>query len=334
MYDNRDNFTNRPQDDHRNEDSNRRWRRAEGRYRREAYGEHDGYRPGEDSFEDRSDRYRNQSGHGRGARDEDYGERGGYGRSAGRPDEGGYNQPTYYGSRDYGRSRGADGREDNRPVHHWHSRDSERRAGHPYEGTYGGTGDSSYFTGGQGSWAIGAPQTPSSYYGGGGASRFGADYRPHGYTGHDDDGHRGIWDRATDEVASWFGDDDAARRREQDHRGAGPKDYTRSDERIREDANDRLTEDWRIDASHVTVSVENGEITLNGTVANRRAKRRAEDVVDDISGVKHVQNNLRVQAASGTAYSGGDRAASQASTAEGGTVSTARSDTSRQTDKA
>ncbi len=55
--------------------------------------------------------------------------------------------------------------------------------------------------------------------------------------------------RAGDEVASWFGDEDAARRREQDHRGKGPAGYTRSDERIREDANDTLTEDWRVDAS-------------------------------------------------------------------------------------
>ena len=37
-----------------------------------------------------------------------------------------------------------------------------------------------------------------------------------------------------------------------------------------------------------------GEITLTGTVTSRDQKRRAEDVVEDISGVKHVQNNLRV----------------------------------------
>ena len=36
------------------------------------------------------------------------------------------------------------------------------------------------------------------------------------YRGERDD--RGFWDRASDEVASWFGDDDAERRREQDQR--------------------------------------------------------------------------------------------------------------------
>lgn len=106
---------------------------------------------------------------------------------------------------------------------------------------------------------------------------------------------RGFMERAGDEIASWFGDEDAARRREQDHRGRGPSDYTRSDERIREDANDRLTHDWRVDASHIRVAVKDGEVTLDGTVESRTAKRRAEDVVDGVSGVRHVQNNLRVQ---------------------------------------
>lgn len=108
-----------------------------------------------------------------------------------------------------------------------------------------------------------------------------------------DPGERGFLDRAGDEVLSWFGDRDARRRRELDHRGRGPKSYIRSDERIREDVNDRLTEDVWIDASEIEVSVADGEVTLSGTVEDRRSKRRAEDVADDVTGVKHVQNNLR-----------------------------------------
>ena len=98
---------------------------------------------------------------------------------------------------------------------------------------------------------------------------------------------------------SWFGDDDAARRRQmdhrEDHRGKGPQGYTRSKERILEDANERLMHDSSIDASKITVSCEDDEITLSGTVDSRAAKRRAEDIVEDVSGVKHVQNNLRVE---------------------------------------
>jgi len=140
---------------------------------------------------------------------------------------------------------------------------------------------------------------------------------------------RGFLQRAGDEVASWFGDEDASRRREQDHRqgsnqsqaqshrGRGPSNYTRSDERIRDDANDHLTHDHHVDASHITVSVKDGELTLDGTVDSRDAKRRAEDCVDHISGVKHVQNNLRVQdrnsSALGSGTSGSAYASSSAS---------------------
>ncbi|MFA7603406.1 MAG: BON domain-containing protein [Novosphingobium sp.] len=273
----------RGSDDERRE-RERRWQRGAERYRGEAAGGQDGA-----GFEDdRGDTY-DAPWNGRG-----------------------YAQRTYYAPRDYG------GRQDSRPMH-WHERNRELRAGHPYEGTYGGSGDSSWFTGTQGSWALGEYETPRPYHGG---QRFGADYRAHGYARGDE--RRGLWDRASDEVASWFGDEDAARRREEDHRGRGPRDYIRSDERIREDANDRLTDDARVDASNVTVAVDKCEVTLNGTVTSRQAKRRAEDLVDAISGVKHVQNNLRVEtvAGSGGAYTG-NRVTSATAPAEGGTISPA-----------
>ncbi|WP_225207453.1 BON domain-containing protein [Novosphingobium huizhouense] len=136
-----------------------------------------------------------------------------------------------------------------------------------------------------------------------------------------EDMHRGFLDRAADEVMSWWGDEDAARRREQDaredHRGRGPSDYTRSDERIREDANDRLTDDWRVDARRISVAVENGEVTLTGTVGNRQEKHRAEECVERVSGVKHVQNNLRVEGTGTGTGSGASGGASTASTSQG-----------------
>ena len=142
-------------------------------------------------------------------------------------------------------------------------------------------------------------------------------------------------DQTRDEVSSWFGDDQAVQRRQFDearhgardsvHRGRGPKGYTRSDDRIREDVNDRLTDDHFLDASEVEVRVANGEVTLTGHVAHRDAKRRAEDLADHVAGVKHVQNNLRVQEqhASGGA---GSVAASQATAAQtGGQAAAAKS---------
>jgi osmotically-inducible protein OsmY len=84
------------------------------------------------------------------------------------------------------------------------------------------------------------------------------------------------------------------------HYGRGPKGYTRSDDRIREDVSDRLTDDWMVDASNIEVTVVSGEVTLAGTVDSREAKRRAEDCSESVSGVRNVQNNLRVQQPSET----------------------------------
>jgi osmotically-inducible protein OsmY len=135
---------------------------------------------------------------------------------------------------------------------------------------------------GQESWG----SYPNSRQGGSSAGR--RDYGDH---------ERGFMEKAGDEVASWFGNEEAEQRRRQDqhHRGRGPRGYARSDERIREDVNDRLTDDWMLDASDIDVEVNDREVTLSGEVASRADKRRAEDIAEDVSGVTHVQNNLRVK---------------------------------------
>ena len=81
---------------------------------------------------------------------------------------------------------------------------------------------------------------------------------------------------------------------EPNYAGRGPKDYQRSDERIREEVSERLTDDRRVDASDVVVEVKNFEVTLSGTVRDRDQKRRAEDLAEQVSGVREVSNHLRV----------------------------------------
>lgn len=81
---------------------------------------------------------------------------------------------------------------------------------------------------------------------------------------------------------------------QQSHRGKGPSGYTRSDERIKEMVCEALTEDHNIDATHIEVTVKNGEVVLSGTVEDRMQKRMAEDCLEQLSGIKDVQNQLRV----------------------------------------
>ncbi|HEX4351735.1 MAG TPA: BON domain-containing protein [Polyangiales bacterium] len=77
--------------------------------------------------------------------------------------------------------------------------------------------------------------------------------------------------------------------------GRGPRGYKRSDERIREDVNDRLFQDHEIDASEIEVRVSDGHVTLEGSVVSRYIKRQAEDLADSVLGVNDVTNHLRVR---------------------------------------
>ena len=77
-------------------------------------------------------------------------------------------------------------------------------------------------------------------------------------------------------------------------RGRGPKNWRRSDERIREVVNELLTEHDGIDATEVDVNVQEGEVTLSGTVGSRWEKRLAEDIAHSCTGVRDVHNRLTI----------------------------------------
>lgn len=276
-----------------------RWRDEE-RYRRSSGGEYRGGQYGSDYGRSRGGRdygrsSESESGYGR-----DY-----YGGGIGGGSED-YYRPGSFG---YGRE-GASGAEYGQRGRSIYDRDEDEwgRGGWQGSRSYAGSGSTSYGRTG-GDWS----RRSSGAYGSREAGR--------------EEEDRGWWDRAGDEVRSWFGDDDAERRRRMDeYRGRGPKGYTRSDDRIREDVCDRLCDDPRVDASNIEVTVSNGEVTLAGTVDARDVKRRAEDCAEDVSGVKNVQNNLRVQMQS--ASLGSTTGASSMATGSIGATGTAGTGTS------
>ena len=256
---------------------------------------------GEDRWSEEERRYWNQDRQRMRSRDDDWrGEHGGMSRDYGRGahnDRGVSSQGRF--DEDYGRdsgrfaasqdgySSGRDGRgsDEYRQDTGWR-REAGQSGGGYGEGQHRSGQYGSGFAGNQRQGRALQGSMPRDYAGGYGNR----DYRGQG---QDD---RNWLDKAGDEVASWFGDDEASRRRDMDkgHSGKGPKGYARSDDRIRDDINDRLTYDRHIDASHISVEVKDGEVTLSGTITSRMDKRHAEDLAEDISGVKHVQNNLRV----------------------------------------
>ena len=61
----------------------------------------------------------------------------------------------------------------------------------------------------------------------------------------------------------------------QSYRGRGSRNYSRSDDRIKEDLNERLAMDHDVDASDIDVEVKEGAVTLSGQVEDRSQKYRA-----------------------------------------------------------
>ncbi|MGU7782069.1 BON domain-containing protein [Burkholderia sp. PU8-34] len=77
-------------------------------------------------------------------------------------------------------------------------------------------------------------------------------------------------------------------------RRQGPKGYTRSDERIREDVCERLADALDIDVSDVSVQVQDGRVELEGSVPVRWMKHGIEDIADSCMGVRDVDNRVKV----------------------------------------
>ncbi len=236
---------------------------------------------GRDQVDDRG-----QRGYGQYVRDDDE-SRGGSGGDYGR-----WQQGESYG-RGYGKDRSEQFASDYGPRGRFNQRSSQGSQGYGQgqggdgntssEGAYPRSYNEMYGRDTQSNTGFGHTQSNNQPHSGFGQSGYGGqgygsqNYGGQGYGGQGYGGQRG-------QSQSWG-----------QHRGKGPKNYTRSDDRIREDVSDQLTDHAHIDASEIEVNVKDGEVTLTGTVDDRDTKKRAEEAIESLSGVKHVQNNLRVK---------------------------------------
>jgi BON domain len=104
---------------------------------------------------------------------------------------------------------------------------------------------------------------------------------------------RGRYDDMTDQAAARR---DRARGGDAvDHLAREPRGWRRSDARICEDVSVALARDPGIDACDIEVRVEESEVMLTGTVADKFARRLAGDIAESVFGVTEVQNLLRVR---------------------------------------
>ena len=80
----------------------------------------------------------------------------------------------------------------------------------------------------------------------------------------------------------------------------GMKAYDRPDDRVLGDVCDRLAMESDVDVSEVTVEVAAGVVKLGGTVEDRYERRTIEEIVESVSGVRDIENGIRVQQRSGS----------------------------------
>jgi osmotically-inducible protein OsmY len=78
------------------------------------------------------------------------------------------------------------------------------------------------------------------------------------------------------------------------HAGQRAKFHRRSDDKIHEEIWELLSNNADLDATEIELHVEAGEVTLTGNVDSRDARWLAEDLVSSVTGVREVNNRLKV----------------------------------------
>lgn len=113
-----------------------------------------------------------------------------------------------------------------------------------------------------------------------GVNRFGEDHPHPAHYGEDD--HR----------ISWSEDMRSEGHHHSDYTGIGPRHYVRRDELIKEDVLSVLREHPDIDSSHLSISVSQGVISLEGSVHSSYELHIINHIVSKIAGSKDLINQL------------------------------------------
>lgn len=207
-----------------------------------------------------------------------------------------YGDQDDYGRERYARDSGDSGRGYSQGQGHTPAREAEYRQRGDWQGDYR-AGDDRGRMGGTGDWRGqgGSRETGQQpRHEGWRSERWGDEYRersmpaPSGMPGeYGGQGNFGAMQPIFASSEVWL--------IEGPHTGRGPRGYRRSDERIQEEACERLTRHGQVDASDIDLEVRDGEVTLRGQVDDRRAKRLAEEAIESVPGVRDVQNQIRVR---------------------------------------
>lgn len=76
------------------------------------------------------------------------------------------------------------------------------------------------------------------------------------------------------------------------HKGKGPRNFSRSDDLLRERICEAFLKNPDLDPEFIDVTVKDGIVTLSGEARIREDRFLAEDLARDVSGVVDVQNYI------------------------------------------
>jgi hypothetical protein len=76
---------------------------------------------------------------------------------------------------------------------------------------------------------------------------------------------------------------------------AGVDPLSHSNDVVHDEAREGILRHGHVDAGDINVRVENGEVTLEGTVPSHRERDMAEADVRSLPGIKNVHNRLQVK---------------------------------------
>jgi len=132
--------------------------------------------------------------------------------------------------------------------------------------------------------------TPQGYPDRSGINRYGEEnIRPDYY--EDEYGMRHPYVDDLEHPVEWSSDPRSEASREK-HRGKGPRNFSRTDEHLREEVCEALLMNPDLDPQDIDVTVQNGVVTLKGRVRVSHDRFLAEDLAHDVSGVKEVINHI------------------------------------------
>jgi hypothetical protein len=91
-----------------------------------------------------------------------------------------------------------------------------------------------------------------------------------------------------------YTDDESKRPRFNSGHGEQSEGTARSDSDVEKDVRERLEAHPDIDAQQISLTVENGEVTLAGRVSDAKARSAVEEEARGVAGVQNVHNRLEI----------------------------------------